>query len=535
MKFFNGFIIWVEPSPAETRLWKDKSGKFQTEAAFLSFDKITKAVQIHKLNGHRISVPFEMLSERDMEYVTRRCGITASVVASPEKVHRHSFPKNYSVNGFDWLQFLIQSGINSESAADIAEQLIVKGYGEKWLEGLNRGSLKATLRISDDDSLLLIQGITRLRLQRLESSSEQKLLLTLKNSDKGFNADRGLNADKGLNADQGLNSFTSSNWKMPPKLNDFAVASNNNNGSNNFNTSKVERSRISPISLIKPIEPIKPLSLANSSRRNLKDIPTLQPQNPQALSSPPLYQEFSTSGLVPLPNGQFAQQQTTTQYLLHRTNSGSIARPMIPSPFTSNQQGRNVTNGGGIPGLGFQAGSKDTGSYNSSQRSHLISSNPNIAPLFYPNTVSGNFHDFYPGMGKVSQGPVIPKMAPLPPRLPPPPQGTIIDNNNGSSTSSRMDLTLGTSTTLPSIEATKATSNNHQGYHFLPLGGVKMMNAEGPPPPLVNNPLVVDNGDKYSIFRTVDPHSPPSLLVNKPSIQPPPDRPLHSNFGPSNL
>ena len=61
---------------SKVRTWTDKSGSYKVEAQFLglSNDKI----QLHKLNGVKISVPKAKMSEADVQFVERLLGRQSS-------------------------------------------------------------------------------------------------------------------------------------------------------------------------------------------------------------------------------------------------------------------------------------------------------------------------------------------------------------------------------------------------------------------------------------------------------------------------
>ena len=64
----------VGPPPTDkTRIWKDRSGQFQVEAAFLGYHD--RKLRLHKVNGVIIEVPAEKMSPEDINYVEK---ITAS-------------------------------------------------------------------------------------------------------------------------------------------------------------------------------------------------------------------------------------------------------------------------------------------------------------------------------------------------------------------------------------------------------------------------------------------------------------------------
>jgi hypothetical protein len=103
-----------KPSPVETRLWSSSNGQFQVEAKYLGFSD--SKVQLHKLNGNRISVAIDMLSDRDKEFVYRKEGIPwESNGPRPQLM----------VNGFDWYAFFIDAGLDSTSAKNYGEACVL--------------------------------------------------------------------------------------------------------------------------------------------------------------------------------------------------------------------------------------------------------------------------------------------------------------------------------------------------------------------------------------------------------------------------
>jgi hypothetical protein len=225
-----------------------------------------------------------MLSERDVEYVYRRSGIKyTGVTPAPKEI-----PTDFKVKGFDWLQFFIDCGIESKNAIDLGTQCVKKLFDEIWLDSVTRDKIKSALVITDGDALLMLQGITKRKLKRLEQIGQDRLLANLANP-----------------ASANVPKASMMIRPLSPTL---------------THSSK-------PTSLSTPMQPLQPT-------RNVKNIPVLQPQNTLSsvqMPSQPIFKEFSTAGQVALPNGQFAQQHTTTQYMLKRSSRDSMVQPMLIS------------------------------------------------------------------------------------------------------------------------------------------------------------------------------------------------------------
>lgn len=61
--------IGPAPPPGSTRTWRDRTGQFRVEAAFLGY--CNGKLRLHKLNGVTIEVPSEKMSQEDMRHVER--------------------------------------------------------------------------------------------------------------------------------------------------------------------------------------------------------------------------------------------------------------------------------------------------------------------------------------------------------------------------------------------------------------------------------------------------------------------------------
>lgn len=265
-------------------MWKDKSGKFQTEAAFVSFED--RVVLIHKLNGKKIPIPIDKLSDRDVEYVYRRCGLAVS----------SDFPEQFIFKGFDWLCFVRNAGVNDKKAAGLARQFVRKECDQDWLESMDRQKLLSTVDISGNDAILLVQAVTKRRLERLEIMGKSKLLESIGNKKKPEST-----------------GHVGEILPQPP--------------------APQARTASQPhIASILPAPPILASQTRNSTvekpqafqpQRSIRDIPALQPQNSLTsvkIPAEPVFREFNSLNMVPIPNYPFmAQQQTTTtQYMMRK-------------------------------------------------------------------------------------------------------------------------------------------------------------------------------------------------------------------------
>lgn len=107
-----------KPNPRDTRLWNDKTGRFQVEAQFLGLQ--SGQVKLWKLNGKTIMVPLEQLSETDVQFVYGK----ESIPHDPNAKLSEPYANNGSV---EWMACLIALGVDRESAKKYAQTLIADG------------------------------------------------------------------------------------------------------------------------------------------------------------------------------------------------------------------------------------------------------------------------------------------------------------------------------------------------------------------------------------------------------------------------
>lgn len=79
-----------KPMPGKCRVWTDRTGTFKVEAEFLGF--VDGKIHLHKLNGVKIAVPVERMSDRDLDYMEGRTGQSLSGEKVP--IHARSGTKS---------------------------------------------------------------------------------------------------------------------------------------------------------------------------------------------------------------------------------------------------------------------------------------------------------------------------------------------------------------------------------------------------------------------------------------------------------
>ena len=105
--------------PLEFRMWSDESGQYKIEASYYGMDG-DDVILVKKSNGNSISVPMDKLCAKDVEYVYNREGLPV-----PESRY------NTKVDGFDWLKFILEAGVDPKKATKYACAMAKEGFTEK--------------------------------------------------------------------------------------------------------------------------------------------------------------------------------------------------------------------------------------------------------------------------------------------------------------------------------------------------------------------------------------------------------------------
>ena len=79
-----------------------------------------------KASGSQVSVPFEVLSERDAEYACKRAGIPVNRAAATAKT-------GTIVKGFDWLAFFLSVGIDAPKSKQFGEKFASQSFEESMI------------------------------------------------------------------------------------------------------------------------------------------------------------------------------------------------------------------------------------------------------------------------------------------------------------------------------------------------------------------------------------------------------------------
>ena len=104
---------------SEFRVWSDDSGQYKIEASYFGMEG-DDVILVKKSNGHSLSVPMDKLCARDVEYVYKQEGLPI-----PESRY------TTKVDGFDWLKFVLEAGVEPKKATKYACALAKEGFTEK--------------------------------------------------------------------------------------------------------------------------------------------------------------------------------------------------------------------------------------------------------------------------------------------------------------------------------------------------------------------------------------------------------------------
>lgn len=145
-----------------SRLWKDKTGKFQVEAEFVSLSD--GKVTILKTSGSQVSVPLEVLSEKDIEYACKRAGIAVPKTKSTG---------NTVVKGFDWSAFLLSVGIEVDKAKEFGEKFASQSFEKSMIAAFTSDFLSAQGMQMTEIYKILPEAAKR-KAQAMQSAAKEK-------------------------------------------------------------------------------------------------------------------------------------------------------------------------------------------------------------------------------------------------------------------------------------------------------------------------------------------------------------------------
>lgn len=147
-----------KPDPLKTRTWTDRSGSFKVEAQFLGFTD--GKIQLHKLNGVKISVPIQKMSVPDVQYVERITGKQTggrNGSPTPPKPPPDSEKPARRID-FDWFAFFLESGVDYNVCQRYAIAFQRDQMDESILPDINAQTLR-TLGVREGDILRVMKRL----------------------------------------------------------------------------------------------------------------------------------------------------------------------------------------------------------------------------------------------------------------------------------------------------------------------------------------------------------------------------------------
>ncbi|KAH9954230.1 hypothetical protein BC827DRAFT_1386878 [Russula dissimulans] len=156
------------PDPNQTREWRDRSGQFRVEAAFLGYKN--GVLRLHKVNGVVIEVPSEKMSVEDMRYVERVIGRAGGGSPSrkaddddePLAKRRQSLQPaaapQKKAPPIDWFEFFLNAGCDVDDCTRYASAFERDKIDEAILPDISEGTLR-TLGLREGDIIRVNKAI----------------------------------------------------------------------------------------------------------------------------------------------------------------------------------------------------------------------------------------------------------------------------------------------------------------------------------------------------------------------------------------
>lgn len=156
-------------------MWRDRTGQFRVEAAFLGFNG--GKLRLHKVNGVVIEVPSERMSPEDMQYVEERMNKKSRKSAPPRKVsdeddiplgeHRKSLqaesqprkaPPPKKGPTIDWFEFFLNAGCDVDDCTRYATSFERDKIDEAILPDITDATMRS-LGLREGDIIRVTKAI----------------------------------------------------------------------------------------------------------------------------------------------------------------------------------------------------------------------------------------------------------------------------------------------------------------------------------------------------------------------------------------
>ncbi|KAI9509448.1 hypothetical protein F5148DRAFT_1187422 [Russula earlei] len=159
-------LLGAPPDPGQTREWRDRTGQFRVEAAFLGFKN--GVLRLHKVNGVIIEVPSEKMSVEDMRHVEK---ITGRADSNSRKADDDDEPlekrrqtlqpaaaSQKKAPQVDWFEFFLNAGCDVDDCTRYASAFERDKIDESILPDISEGTLR-TLGLREGDIIRVTKAI----------------------------------------------------------------------------------------------------------------------------------------------------------------------------------------------------------------------------------------------------------------------------------------------------------------------------------------------------------------------------------------
>ena len=164
---FSHPFVGPPPDPSQTREWRDRTGQFRVEAAFLGYKN--GVLRLHKVNGVVIEVPSEKMSVEDVRYVEKIMGRGGSTSRKADDDDDEPLGKRQQsakaaaalqkkAPPIDWFDFFLNAGCDLDDCTRYASSFERDKIDESILLDISEGTLR-TLGLREGDIIRVNKAI----------------------------------------------------------------------------------------------------------------------------------------------------------------------------------------------------------------------------------------------------------------------------------------------------------------------------------------------------------------------------------------
>ena len=165
---FSHPFVGAPPDPSQTREWRDRTGQFRVEAAFLGYKN--GVLRLHKVNGVVIEVPSEKMSVDDIRYVEKTMGRGGSIsrkaddddddepLGKRQKPPQSAASPQKKAPPIDWFDFFLNAGCDVDDCTRYASSFERDKIDESILLDISEGTLR-TLGLREGDIIRVNKAI----------------------------------------------------------------------------------------------------------------------------------------------------------------------------------------------------------------------------------------------------------------------------------------------------------------------------------------------------------------------------------------